>query len=353
MKNAATYEKKIKVLLRKAKHVQSAEAPTGDEATAVLVESILEAETTDQFARPAIESIRREYVDLNELRVSPTKDLVDCIGRDLPLARPKAQAVKTVLGRIYDHAYQTTIDYMADMPKKDLRRHLEEIGLDPYAAACVVLKVFGGHAVPVDQMLVDALKIAGYVDPDSDREDVQGFLTRIVSQKDALSAHQQLRGFVAQSAKAVAKMRKAQADAQAKVEAEAQAKADAQAAVVRAKEAKKAAAVKEKAKKAKDAKKAKKAAKKARAAKAKKAARAKEAAKAKAKRASKAGKAPAAPRRKVAKKARKAGGGKAAKSSRPSAEKTSAKPPAARTAKGSSGKPSGKKARKPARTATR
>ena len=228
MKNAATYEKKIAKLLKDLKGPRPSEASAEDDSTAVLIESILEADTTDKLAQSAMQAIQQEYVDYNELRVSPSKDIVDCIGREFPNAWTKAQIIRTVLNNIFHRAYSLNLDYMASMSKRDLRGHLEEFGLDPYAAACVVLRVFGGHAVPVDGTLVEVLKMSGCVDPDTDRDDVQGFLTRIVSHKDALSAHLRLRQHVAASAKALARKRKQEEAARAKAEAEVRAKAQAE-----------------------------------------------------------------------------------------------------------------------------
>jgi len=228
MKNAATYEKKIAKLLRYLKGPRPSQASAEDDSTAVLIESILEADATDKLAQSAMQAIRQEYVDYNELRVSPSKDIVDCIGREFPNAWTKAQIIRTVLNNIFHRAYSLNLDYMASMSKRDLRGHLEEFGLDPYSAACVVLRVFGGHAVPVDDTLVEVLKMSGCVDPDTDRDDVQGFLTRIVSHKDALSAHVRLRQHVAASAKALARKRRQQEAARAREEAQVRAKAQAE-----------------------------------------------------------------------------------------------------------------------------
>lgn len=229
MKNAASYEKKIRKLLKDMKKVRPDDPPTGCQTVAALVESILQADATDKQAQAAMEAIQKEYVDLNELRVGLTKDIVDCIGRDYPSARPKAEMISVVLNGIFQRTHDIKLDYMADMPKRGLRRHLSELGLSPYAAACVVMKVFGGHAVPVDDTLVEVLQMGRYVHPASDLGDVQGFLTRVTAQKNDLSAHEFFRAHVKKSARALARKRKAEAEARAKAEAAQKAKAEAEA----------------------------------------------------------------------------------------------------------------------------
>ena len=237
MKNASAYEKKVRKLLKGMKRQQPEEPPGREEALAVLVESVLQADATTKQAGEALEAIRREFVDFNELRVSPPKDVVDCIGRSYPDGLTKAGMMTTALRNLFERTYNVSMDYMEQMTKRDLRRHLGELGLSPYAASCVVLRVFGGHAVPVDETLVEVLKMDGYVHPDSDLPDVQGFLERIVPHRNGLSVHEFFRAHVAKSAKALERKRKA--DAQEREKAEAKAKARKKAAA-RAKKAKKA-----------------------------------------------------------------------------------------------------------------
>jgi len=196
MKNATHYEKKIKTVLRGLSKRPDA-PPENADPVQVLLRGVLEADTTAERAEAALEGLRREFVDPNELRVAPPKELVEAMGPDLPRAPEKAQAVRTALGAVFQRAHAVTMAYMAEMTKRDLRRHLGELGLEPYAAAYVTLMAFGGHAVAVDQTLVDCLKLDAYVHPESDVEDVQGFLERIVPQKDAVAAHNVLRERVA------------------------------------------------------------------------------------------------------------------------------------------------------------
>ncbi len=230
MKNAAAYEKKVKKLLKAMPKVPAAENPTGDEAIAVLIQSILEANATKKEAVDALSAIKNEVVDFNELRVSPPKDISDCIGKEFPHARRKAEMISAILRRIFERAAcNMSLDYMHAMTKRDLRRHLGEMGLSPYASARVTQEVFGGHAIPVDETLVEVLQMNGDVHPESDLADVQGFLERIISQKNDLAANECFRNYIAKSAKPLAKKRQAEAKQRAKEEAEAKAKAEAEA----------------------------------------------------------------------------------------------------------------------------
>jgi hypothetical protein len=144
-----------------------------------------------------------------------------------------------------------SLEHLSKLSKRDLREHLLSLGLNAYAAARVLLFVFGGHAIPVDRTLAETLEMEEQVHPGSSVEDVQGFLERIISQKDARNVHEFLRAHVERCARALAKFRQAKAEAAAKAEAE---RAKAEAARVKAEEearAKAAQAAKAKAAKAK------------------------------------------------------------------------------------------------------
>lgn len=235
MKNATVYEKKVKKLLSSAaKGRGDLYASLGQ--VEVMIVALLEANAARKAAMSAYLTLKDEYVDLNDLRVSQTKEIVDSIGRDYPQAREKAEVLVKAMNSVFDRTCQMTMAYMEKMPKRDLRKHLVGLGLGSYASAVLMLYVFDSHAIPVDQDLVDSLALEEYVHPGSEIEDVQGFLERIVPQKDAIGAHDLFRSYVEKSAKALAKKRKDDAEVAAKAAAvkAAQDKAAAEAAQARA-----------------------------------------------------------------------------------------------------------------------
>jgi chemotaxis protein histidine kinase CheA len=224
MKNAKQYEKKVKKLFS-GSLPKRPRPPEDPDVLTVLLRGVLEAETTPDVADKALQAIDEEFVDYNELRVAPYRDIVECVGKDFPDAWEKSQVIYKCLNHLFADAHSRrtedeqappapdsdTVDmsFLDDMGKRDLRRYLDEAGLTPFASAYVVLHHFQGHAIPVDQALVDCLQMEELVHPDSDVADVQGFLERIVSQKDDIACHQFLRSFVDDHAKPLAELRKA------------------------------------------------------------------------------------------------------------------------------------------------
>ncbi len=200
MKNATKYEEKVRKLLSSAKGSDKGPSET-EQPLRMMVRSILHADATAEQTDEAMEKLDATFVDINELRVTPAKEIVEAVGKDFPRARDKALRIRQVLGGVYDRRNDLNIEYMAEMPKRELRRHLDELGMDTYSAALLVLTGFAGHAVPVDDSLRDALEMEEMIYPESEKDDVQGFLERIVSQKNALSAHEAFRDFVRGHAK--------------------------------------------------------------------------------------------------------------------------------------------------------
>jgi endonuclease III len=226
------------------KAAAQAPADPADRIT-LLIQSILEEDAGCQRAAHAFAAIQKEFVDFNDLRVSSPKEIAEHLGRDYPSARLKAESLTRALDAIFDKTCTMAMSYMDKLTKRDLRRHLQEIGLSPYSAACVVLLAFGGHAVPVCRDLVECLEMDGYVPPGSDLGDVQGFLERIIAQKDALAAHEFFRHYLQKHQSVLADKRRKEAQARREAErkkAAAKAEAERKAAAEAARKAEKAAA---------------------------------------------------------------------------------------------------------------
>ncbi len=268
MKDARTYEKEIKKLI-KAMPKTKPSAST-DDPVKVMIESILAADAGRKQVSSAMAALTEEFVDFNELRVAQPKEIVECLGKDFPDGRRKAEMILSALHGVFEQQYSMSLEYARKMTKKELQRHMAELGLDDFASACMMINVFGGHAIPVDQSLVDCLVLHKSVHPESTISDVKCFLERIIPQKDAQSAHEFFRGLIAKNAKAIEEVRKArqeaiEAEQRAREEAERKKREEAERKAKEAEERKaareaaKKLAAEKKAQKAKDAEKARKA----------------------------------------------------------------------------------------------
>jgi len=257
MKKATLYKRKIKALLRGLSRYRSS-AQHDENLLKLLISSVLNEDATRKQADKALDAIEREFVDYNELRVTLPRELVERVGKEYPFVRAKAETIKAVLNNIFDRFNRLSIDSLAELPKREARRRLEELGLSPYAAACMAMFGFDYPSVPVDDSLACSLAMNGCVEPDSTRSDVESLVNSVVRQKDAPAAHAFFRRYVEKNAKALAKKRaaeaKARAEAEAKARAEAEAKAKAEAEAKAKAEAEAKARAEARAKRAKQAK---------------------------------------------------------------------------------------------------
>ena len=234
MKNSDKYARKVKRLVAGSRPAERNEPP---DPIRLLVAGVLEEDVTSRQAASAMNALEAEFVDFNELRVSPVKDIVDCIGRQFLHVRAKAEMISRALNAIFEHANMLSVTFLMKRPKREIRQMLrEKLGLSRYAESIVTLYGFEGHAIPVDELLLESLKIGEKIHPDSDLKDLQGFLERIIPAKDAAAAAEAMRRHAAKNAARVHKIwteraqaARAKAEAQAKAEAEAKAKADAEA----------------------------------------------------------------------------------------------------------------------------
>ena len=228
MKNATKHQKKLKKFLAgmdKSRKAPAASAQPID----VMIHAVLEQDANVKMAEKARAAVDHEFVDTNELRVAPLKEIAEVLGKDYPAAKEKGAELINVLNALFARYSVLTLEHAAKMSKRDLRRHLAELGLGTYAAAYLMLAVYDGHAVPVDQSLVDCLEMDGLIEPGSTAEEVQSLLERSVLQKHAWAAHLFLREHVAKSYRVLARKRKADSAATQAAEAAAEAAEQAEA----------------------------------------------------------------------------------------------------------------------------
>lgn len=193
MKNSAKYTQKMKKLLS---GVKDGKAPDTVDRLRLMIRAILEEDAGIKQANEAYAGVEEEFINLNELRVAPVKDIMECLGRRFPRARIKAEVMTNALNSVFDRSNSLSMDYLEGRPKREIRKALrEDLGLSLYSEAMVALYGFGGHAIPVDNLLLESLKLDDNIDPSTDMEDLQGFLERLVLSKDGIAAHEALRSY--------------------------------------------------------------------------------------------------------------------------------------------------------------
>ncbi len=239
MKNPKAYEQRRRKIVARAAKAGVAQRDAGDEAGdeagagenpfAVLIEGVLQADVVGTNTDKAMAALRKEFVDFNELRVAPVKELAHCLGPRMPRAGEKAQMLSTVLNAIFYQQDRLAMDYMGKMKRRPLRRHLSELGLNAYAAGYVMFMAFNMPSLPVDDCLLESLKMNGDLPKGLGIKEAQRFLERTVRGWDMPGVHKCFRAYVVKNAGPLASKRRAEARARAKAEAEAKAEREAKA----------------------------------------------------------------------------------------------------------------------------
>lgn len=190
-KQDTTQGKQFAALLKRLESSYNPEEPPPRDPTLQLVVGFLQWEATRKDAEQAVERLLGQMVDINDLRVSFDQEIVELLGRTYPLAESRVARMREALNEIFIREHTTDMRSIADRGKKEQRAYLDSLpGMAPYIAAQVTLLSFGGHAMPVDQKLMERLAEEQIIDPNaSDPQYVENVLLRLVRAEDTLNAH--------------------------------------------------------------------------------------------------------------------------------------------------------------------
>ena len=132
-----------------------------------------------------------EMVDLNELRVSHEREILEVLDEDDPLMAERVTRMRQALNEVYRREHATVLKSIIGKGKKDQRSYLDTLpGSPPYVCAHVMLSAFGGHAIPVDSKLCALLAGEGVIDDENaDPGEVESFLLRQIKASDAMHGH--------------------------------------------------------------------------------------------------------------------------------------------------------------------
>lgn len=202
MKNGTVYAARLKKAY--AKLHKSAPAPVIPERESALDSlciAILGLTSGDARAERGVKKLLSVMVDWNEVRISNAQEICLTFGNTIPNAPVRALHLIHALQAVYQNENRLSLDRLKQMGRRDARQYLENLaGVDEYAVASVLLWDLGGHAIPVDDILLKALRDADLVHPSASRAEVQAFLERHISANDAKDFCVIMRSFSANSA---------------------------------------------------------------------------------------------------------------------------------------------------------
>ena len=195
MKNSREYARKVQKLYGALKRqYPKVETVTYDEPVEAVVYAILSEKMTEAAARSASKRFAGYFVDLNDLRVARPEEVIEVLGGDTPAARDVAAALARVLLAVFDQYNAVSLQALKKTGKRPAKQVLEKLdGISHFAVNYCMLTSLQGHAIPLTQRMVEYLRSNELVGPQADEQEIEGFLTRQISAKDAYEFYALLR----------------------------------------------------------------------------------------------------------------------------------------------------------------
>lgn len=187
MKDGTRYADRLKKAYSKVKHgISEADIPELGDPIRCLAVGILGSDNGPDRAERQLNKALSMVVDWNEIRVSNVREAAELLGDSGTESLRRCQNLLDALHAIYDRENKVSLDRLKSLGRREARQYLETLkGVDEYAVAYVVLWSFGGHAIPVWNHVLSALREADLVHPTATRAEIQAFLERNVPAADA------------------------------------------------------------------------------------------------------------------------------------------------------------------------
>jgi len=131
-------------------------------------------------ARRAYRRLAREFVDLNEVRVSALGEIGSVI-RDADPYHDKAAVLRRALDAVFKQAHSISFDFLREMKASEAEKFLKSVeGLDAKTISDLMLAVKRPYSIPMDCDLLRCVRRIGLVDRDSTDVEAHKRLTSIV-----------------------------------------------------------------------------------------------------------------------------------------------------------------------------
>lgn len=195
MKDSKKYATEIKKFYRSLK---SSDSKTKPVKYADVVESLVHAvfleHLSESITRSAFRRFDDHFADFNDMRVSRAEEIVEMVGSDNSETLTAAGQVIEVLRAVFKRYNCVNLDSLNKIGKRQARVVLEKFdGITPFAIDYCMLTSLDAHAVPLNDKMISHLKENALVHPDSDRSEIDGFLTRQISASDGYDFYSRLR----------------------------------------------------------------------------------------------------------------------------------------------------------------
>jgi len=195
MKNSKKYSRKIKKLYATLKKAGvKVVKPTFDDPIDAIVYAVISERMKKSFANTAHKRCMNYFVDLNDLRVSRPVEICSIFGRDTAETRRAASTLIRVLTAVFDHQHDISLQPLDKLGKRQARQEIEALdGITHFVVNYCVVTAFKGHAIPLTDRMIEFLQSHEMVSPETNLQEIEGFLNKQVAAKDGYEFYELLR----------------------------------------------------------------------------------------------------------------------------------------------------------------
>ncbi len=189
MKDSKLYSPKVTKLFRSLKRKHgAAETPKYDDPVQAVVDGLVIEFMKQADAVKALKRMKGHFVDLNDVRVCRSEEILEVFRDDSPEAERSAEAITQTLHTIFDKYDKVTLETLGQEGKRQAHKELEELaGITPFAISYCFVTALGGHAIPLNAAMIGYLRDHELVHPDADGHEIAGFLERQISAADGFT----------------------------------------------------------------------------------------------------------------------------------------------------------------------
>lgn len=167
--------------------------PYGNPVEAVVYALVSES-MSEQASGRLYRRMMKHFVDLNDLRVSRTEEILDVFGDSSRKFEQSAASITKTLNSIFEKTNRISLADLTQEGKRQAHKELSEIeGITPFAVSYCFLTAMGGHAIPLNAKMLDYLRTNELVHPNATDTEIAGFLERQIAAADAYNFYLFLR----------------------------------------------------------------------------------------------------------------------------------------------------------------
>ncbi len=195
MKDSKKYAKSVQKLFRSLKRKQAKLKQTQyeDLIEALVYAAVLEYMTESQTVA-AFKRFDDYFVDFNDMRVSKPEEVMDMLGDDNEITRKVANNAILILRSVFKKYNNMNLESLQKLGKRQAKAVIEKFeAADSFIVDYVMLTALGGHAIPLNDNMVEYLKDNELAHPDADKDEIAGFLTRQIASSNGYDFYALLR----------------------------------------------------------------------------------------------------------------------------------------------------------------